>query len=199
MRREGLVLGMTEHEYHGGGGAELSSSGAKLLLESPAKFKYQVIDGHRVYRAGFDLGTAVHTKVLGVGAQFIGYPEEHLTPSGTVSSKAATVEWAAAQRAEKKIILTPAEAVMADEMAESVLAHPAARALFERAGSSEVSVFDEFLGVRRRGRLSEQRRSAQPPAPGDRTAANPRYLPAVSAASIPPEASGAIPRLHAHS
>lgn len=153
MKREGVVYGMGEDEYHGGGGSELSSTGAKLLLESPAKFKYQVIDGHRVYRAGFDLGTAVHTKVLGVGTRFIGYPKEHLTPSGNVSEKAATVEWAAAQRAAGKIILTPAEAVMADAMAESVLAHPAARALFERAGSPEVSVFDEFLGVRRRGRF----------------------------------------------
>jgi len=153
VKREGVVYGMPEDEYHGGGGSELSSTGAKLLLESPAKFKYQVIDGHRVYRAGFDLGTAVHTKVLGVGARFISYPKEHLTPSGNVSTKAATVEWAAAQRAEGKIILTPDEAERAEAMAESVLREPESRRLFEREGSPEVSIFDEFLGVRRRGRF----------------------------------------------
>jgi hypothetical protein len=38
-------------------------------------------------------------------------------------------------------------------MAEAVLAHPIARALFERDGHAEVSIFDEYLGVKRRGRL----------------------------------------------
>lgn len=151
-KREGLVYGLSEHEYHAPKD-ELSSTGAKLLLESPAKFKHQVIDGHRVWRAGFDLGTAVHTKVLGVGERFISYPDEHLTPSGNVSTKAATVEWAERQREAGKIILTPSEAGLADAMAEAVLAHPLARKLFEREGDAEVSLFDEFLGVKRRGRI----------------------------------------------
>ena len=41
MKREGLVYGMPEAEYHGGRD-ELSSTGAKLLLDCPAKFKHEV-------------------------------------------------------------------------------------------------------------------------------------------------------------
>lgn len=152
IKREGVVYGLPESEYHAPKD-ELSSTGAKLLLESPAKFKYEVLDGNRVHRAAFDLGTAVHTKVLGVGAGFIEYPGEHLTASGNVSTKAATVEWEQKQRAAGSIILTPAQAVQVDAMAESVLAHPTAKLLFEKEGHSEVSVFDEYLGVKRRGRF----------------------------------------------
>lgn len=152
MDRTGVVYGMPEVEYHAPKD-ELSSTGAKLLLESPAKFKYQVLDGHRVHRAGFDLGTAVHTKVLGVGGRFITYPEEHLTKSGNVSTKAETVAWETDLRAAGKIILTPNEGRMVASMAESVLAHPLARMLFERPGKPEVSVFGEYLGVKRRGRF----------------------------------------------
>lgn len=153
MKREGLVYGMPEAEYHSGGGGELSSTGAKLLLECAAKFKYQVIDGNRVHRAAFDLGTAVHTKVLGVGALFEEYPEEHLTASGNVSTKAATVEWERERRAAGAILLTPDQARQAEGMAEAVLAEPESRTLFERDGHSEVSMFDELTGVRRRGRF----------------------------------------------
>lgn len=151
-KREGIVYGLPEVEYHAPKD-ELSSTGAKLILESPAKFKYQVLDGHRVHRSGFDLGTAVHTKVLGVGGRFITYPDEHLTKSGNVSTKAETVAWEAELRAAGKIILTPNEGRMVAAMTESVLAHPLARMLFERPGKPEVSVFGEYLGVKRRGRF----------------------------------------------
>lgn len=152
MDRRGIVYGMDEKTYHAPVD-ELSSTGAKLILESPAKFKYQVLDGNRVWREGFDLGTAVHTKVLGVGEKFTEYPKEHLTPSGNASTKAATVEWESEQRAAGKILLTPDQARQADAMAESVLAEPESRALFERDGHSEVSIFDELTGVKRRGRI----------------------------------------------
>lgn len=152
MNREGIVYGLPELEYHAPKD-ELSSTGAKLLLESPAKFKYQVLDGNRVHMGGFDLGTAVHTKVLGVGGRFITYPDEHLTPSGNVSTKAETKAWEDERRAAGKIILTPNEGRMVDKMAEAVKANPVARRLFERPGHPEVSVFDEYLGVKRRGRF----------------------------------------------
>lgn len=150
--REGIVYGLPEREYHAPKD-ELSSTGAKLILDSPAKFKHQILDGNRIYRSGFDLGTAVHTKVLGVGSRFITYPDEHLTKSGNVSTKSETVAWAEQQRASGRIILPPNEATIVDAMAESVLAHPLARKLFEREGRPEVSVFDDVLGVKRRGRF----------------------------------------------
>ena len=153
MERNGIVYGMPETEYHAPRD-ELSSTGAKILVrESPARFKWEVLDGNRVHRAGFDLGTAVHTKVLGVGGKFITYPKEHLTPSGNVSTKADTVAWENKLRADGKIILTPNQAVQVDAMAESVLREPESRALFEREGHPEVSIFDEMRGVKRRGRI----------------------------------------------
>lgn len=152
MTREGIVYGMPESEYHAPRD-ELSSTGAKLILRSPRKFKYQILDGHRVHRPAFDLGTVVHTKVLGVGAGFVEYPEEHLTGSGNVSTKAATVQWESEQRAAGNVLLTPLQAVQADAMAESVLAEPESRGLFEREGHAEVSIFHELNGVKRRGRF----------------------------------------------
>ncbi|MBK0419990.1 PD-(D/E)XK nuclease-like domain-containing protein [Leucobacter sp. CSA1] len=150
--REGIVYGLPEREYHAPKD-ELSSTGAKLILKSPRKFKYQVLDGHRVHRPAFDLGTVVHTKVLGAGPSFAEYPEEHLTATGNASTKAATVQWESEQRAAGNVLLTPAQAAQAADMAESVLREPESRKLFEREGNPEVSIFHELNGVKRRGRF----------------------------------------------
>ena len=149
-KREGIVHGMPEDEYHGGD--ELSSTGAKLLLRSPARFKYEVLDGHRVHKAAYDLGTAVHTKVLGVGAQPVTCPPELLDSTGGMRTKAAK-EWREEQTAAGNPVLSADQLEQVDAMAEAVLAHLEARTLFEREGDAEVSLFDEWLGVKRRGRI----------------------------------------------
>lgn len=153
MRREGIVYGMGEAEYHAPKD-ELSSTGAKLLLEAPAKFKYQILDGNRVHRAVYDLGSAVHAKVLGVGARVMEYPEEHLTGSGRPSTKAATLEWAASMRADGFVLVSPDEGREIAAMSEAVLANAEARALLEADGHSEVSAFATCptTGVRMRMR-----------------------------------------------
>lgn len=147
-----IIYDKPEQEYHAPKD-ELSSTGAKLILESPAKFKHEVIDGNRVHRASYDLGTAVHTKVLGVGSKFVTYPEEHLTPSGNASTKAATREWADEQRANGLVVISPGEAEAMEAMSDAVLNHPVARELFERDGHSEVSVYAELDGVKCRARF----------------------------------------------
>lgn len=151
MKRDGVVFGMPEREYHAPVD-ELSSTGAKLLLQSPAKFKYQVIDGNRVHRDAYDLGTAVHTKVLGVGHAAVTCPPDLLDKTGGMRTTAAK-EWKDAQRAAGVPVVTVDELAVIDAMSEAVLAHPTARMLFERPGNAEVSVFDEYLGVKRRGRF----------------------------------------------
>lgn len=151
MKREGLVYGMPEAEYHGGSG-ELSSTGAKLLLDCPAKFKHEVIDGHRVHRDAYDIGTAVHTKVLGVGAEAVSCPPELLDKSGGMRTADAKA-WKAEQVAAGRPVLSVEQMTEVDAMAEAVLAHPLARELFERPGHAEVSIFDEVDGVKRRGRF----------------------------------------------
>ena len=149
----GIVHGLDEAEYHSH--PALSSTGARMLLPeykgSPKKFQWA--QSHRRTSRAFDVGHAVHTKVLGVGAGIITYPDEHLTPSGNPSTKAATVEWEAEQRAAGFTVVSPGDASRVDAMAEAVLAHPSAKPLFEVAEFREVSVFADVDGVPCRARF----------------------------------------------
>lgn len=147
----GLVLDMPEADYHAR--PELSSTQARALLDSPARYRYDL--EHRRESVAYDVGHAVHARVLGVGSPVIEYPEEHLTPSGNPSTKAATVAWLEEQRAAGLVPITPAHMLTVDAMAEAALAHPEARRLLETDGHSEVSVFaaDPETGVRCRARI----------------------------------------------
>ena len=129
---------MPEREYHAH--PSLSSTQARQLLESPSHYKW-ALDHPRPDTQAFDVGTAAHTKILGVGAGIIAYPAEHLTPSGNVSTKPATASWADEQRANGLTPVTPDSVAAVDAMAESVLAHPAARRLLEQPGHPEASIF----------------------------------------------------------
>lgn len=148
-----LIHGMSDEDYHAH--HALSSSGARLLLPeykgSPKKFQWEKT--HRRVSRAFDLGHAVHAKVLGVGLGVITYPDEHLTPSGNVSTKAATVEWAAEQRAAGLTIVSPAELDAVNAMSDAVLTHEFAGPLLEKVTGREVSVFGEVDGVSVRARF----------------------------------------------
>ena len=148
----GIVLDMPEKEYHAH--PALSSTQARQMLDSPARYHYAKShpQGHK---DAFDLGTAVHTKVLGVGDKAITYPDEHLTPSGSVSTKVATFEWVAEQRRNGLVVLTADRFAAVHEMSEAVLKHPTAKLLFEQEGHAEASVFatDPETGVDMRARF----------------------------------------------
>lgn len=147
---EGIVPNLPDAEYHKH--PALSSTGVRLLLDSPAK--YQWAQTHpQPHKDAFDLGTAVHTKVLGVGANVITYPAEHLTPSGAVSTKAATVAWAEEKRADGFVVIGSGQAAQVEGMAEAVLAHPEARTVLETTAGREVSIFAETDGVPVRARF----------------------------------------------
>lgn len=141
---------MPETEYHSR--SELSSTGARLLLDSPARFKYWQ-DHPQPPKASFDLGSAAHAKILGVGAGIIVVPEEHLTPSGNVSTKASTVEWLQEQRDAGLIPVGRSDAERVDAMAEAVLAEPEARVVLERIAGREVTIIQEVDGVPVRARF----------------------------------------------
>lgn len=147
---EGIVHDLPDAEYHSR--PELSSTGARRILDSPARFQWE--QAHRVESRAFDVGHAVHAKVLGVGLTAVAYPDEHLTPSGNPSTKAATVVWESEQRAAGLVPVSRADMAKVDAMAEAVLAHSAARAIFERPGDAEVSAFatDPVTDVRVRAR-----------------------------------------------
>ena len=141
---------MPDEVYHSR--PELSSTGARRLLDSPARFRYWA-DHPQPPKAAFDLGHAAHAKILGVGAPIVIYPDEHLTPSGNVSTKAATVEWEREQRAQGVTPISRADAARVDAMAEAVLADDEARTILERVAGREVTIIQEVEGVPVRARF----------------------------------------------
>lgn len=141
---------MSDAAYHSR--PELSSTGARRILDSPARFRYWA-DHPQPPKAAFDLGLAAHTKILGVGANIVLYPDEHLTPSGNVSTKAATVQWEQEQRAAGLVPIGAADARRVDAMAEAVLADVEARAVLEGIAGREVTIVTEVDGVPMRARF----------------------------------------------
>lgn len=161
-----IIPDMSDVDYHAR--SEFSSTQARQVLDSPARYKWH-LDHPREATAAFDVGTAAHSKILGVGAGVVAYPEEHLTGSGNVSTKAATVAWAEDQRVAGLTPVSPSQMDAVDAMAESVLAHPIARGLLEQPGIPEASVFatDPHTGVDLRARFDYL---AEPRPSGARTA-----------------------------
>lgn len=142
---------MNESEYRAI--PALSATSAKWLLRSPAHYKHRM--ENRVESVTFDVGHAVHAKILGVGAGVVAYPDEHLTPSGNVSSKAATKEWAEEQRTAGLTPISPDQMAAMGAMAEAVLTHPVAGPLLELPGETEVPLIAECptTGVPIKGRI----------------------------------------------
>lgn len=145
-----IAYDMPDAAYHSR--SELSSTGARKLLDSPARFRYWA-DHTQPSKPSFDLGTATHSKILGTPANTILYPEEHLTVSGNVSTKAATVEWEREQRAQGLIPISRNDANRVDAMAEAVLADPDARTILEQVAGREVTIITNVDGVPTRARF----------------------------------------------
>lgn len=148
-----IDLAMPEHIYHAR--PELSSTEARLLLESPAKYRWK--KDHPPLIAPlkkFDIGSAVHAKTLGTGYEAVVIPDDILASNGAASTTAAK-KFIEEARAGGKIPLKQAEFEPIDAAAEAVLAHPGARQLFTQPGTAEVSVFatDPDTGVEVRGRF----------------------------------------------
>jgi len=141
---------MSDAEYHSR--PELSSTGARRILDSPARFRYWA-DHPQPAKAAFDLGHAAHAKILGVGAPIIIIPNEHLTDSGNISTKAATREWLQEQRDAGLTPIGRADAQRVDAMAEAVMAEPEARTILERIHGREVTIIQDIEGVPVRARF----------------------------------------------
>lgn len=148
---QGIVPNLDEAEYHAH--PFLSSTGARKLLQSPAKYKW-ALDHPEPAKREFDLGTGVHSKVLGVGARLAVIPDGILASNGAASTASAKAFIEDARQSG----LIPVKQAVADEvnaMVEAVLAHPLARSLFEQSGLPEVSLFgrDPDSGVNMRCRF----------------------------------------------
>lgn len=142
---DGIVHGMSDADYHSR--PELSSTEARLLLQSPAKYRWRKDNPPLIDDSPkFDIGKAVHAKVLGQGAEVV------IVEAEDWRSKAARDARQEARAAGKAPLLTREfEAVNA--MAEAVLANPTARALLSQPGDTEVSLFTDVDGVPTRSRF----------------------------------------------
>jgi hypothetical protein len=144
------IYDMPEDAYHADPvpGGSLSASGAKKLLSCPARFDYDRRHPPTPSQA-MELGTAVHTLVLGRGARIT------VVDADSWRTKAAK-EQADEARAESKVPLLAADFQHAKAAADAVRAHPLAGALFNpEHGDPERSIFwtDDLTGVWLRSRL----------------------------------------------
>lgn len=148
-----IIHGMSESDYFAN--PALSSTEARMLLESPAKFRWKKDNPPMVPASKkFDVGSAVHAKVLGTGYEAVVIPAGLLATNGAASTTAAKT-FIAEQRELGKIPLKAEEFQPIADQAEAVLAHIGARQLFNQPGSAEVSVFatDPDTGVDVRARF----------------------------------------------
>mgnify|MGYP000152539381 CR=1 FL=1 len=144
---EGIVRGLDEATYHAR--PELSSTEARMILRTPAEYRWRkdhppLIDDS----PKFDIGKAVHSKVLGIGAPVI------VVEADDWRTKAAREAREEARALGKAPLLT-SEYQAVNAMAEAVLAHKGAAQLFSQPGDAEVSVFatDPETEVALRGRF----------------------------------------------
>lgn len=140
-----LVRDLPESTYHADR-ESLSVSGAKILLdEGPAAFRWQ--QDHPRHSDAFDLGSAAHKLVLGVGAPI------RPIDANDWRGKVAQAERDEAREAGEIPLLAKDYAVV-QAMADRLASHTTAMRLLS-AGEPEVSAYalDETTGVMRRGRV----------------------------------------------
>jgi hypothetical protein len=138
----GLVHGLDEAEYHAH--QALSSTQMKWLLRSPAHYQWN--RAHRIEKAEFDLGHAVHAELLGEGMDIRVVPG----PWTTRAAKLAVDE----AREDGAVPLKPEQWEQVAHIVAAVREHPIAAGLL-RDGDPEVSAFwdDDATGVTCRARF----------------------------------------------
>ncbi len=139
-----IIHDLPEKEYHAR--TELSSTQARELLKAPAIYKHN-LTATRHSTATFDFGSAVHSMVLGVGwgIKELDYPDWR-----TAAAKQARAD----AEIDGLIPLLTKDIQPIRECAETVLAHPEARALLEAASWRETTIItDTPEGVPIRARL----------------------------------------------
>ena len=156
------VYDIPEAVYHGDPVPEgsLSASGAKKLLppHCPARFRHE--QDNPVVKREFELGSAAHKMVLGIGPEIAVIDAEDWRKQKTKDDRDAA-------RAAGRIPVLNPEYAQVQAMAAAIREHPLASALFDsrRGGQAERSLFwqDDEFGIWRRARLDWM---PDPDAPG---------------------------------
>ena len=140
-----------ELEYHAAEGEpSLSVSGAKRILDSPARFKWERENPPK--KKVFDFGHAAHAKVLGVGLDIVTVPLDLCAKNGAWSTAEAKAFVAEAEAAGT-VVLKPSEVEVVDAMAEALKSNTEAMRLLSQ-GTPEQSICwrDEETKLLLRGR-----------------------------------------------
>lgn len=147
-------MAMPEEEYHAH--PALSASGMKVLLRSPKHFRFARTENQKP-KTIFDIGHAVHCKVLGVGMPVVEIPARLLSGVNMAISSNAAKEWVEKARAEGLVPIKPADYLAVSKMSEALLSDVKARRVLEASPYREVSLFakDEATGVQMRGRIDD--------------------------------------------
>lgn len=147
--KHGLYYDLDEAEYHGR--PELSASRAKLLVppSTPLAFQHALTQGEKRKRH-FDLGKAVHAKVLGTPldvevVQKVDRQKQKGDADDYTTKSAQEHRDAIYDRGA--IPLLRREVDLVDAMAEAVLANPDARTIMEFPSRPEVSAFWKCPGT----------------------------------------------------
>lgn len=147
MIEPGFYDAIPEADYHADR-MSLSVSGAKAILKAPALFRHQ--QDNPVHKDVFDIGSAAHELVLGIGPGIAIIPATSRAKADQEAHKAAKE----AARAEGKTPVTGEQYEHIERMADRLSSHALAMRLLSD-GRPEVSAYalDEETGVMRRGRF----------------------------------------------
>ena len=144
MRRAGANLMADDYHDH----PALSYSTGKALLRSPAHYLHALTS--REESSTFDVGHAIHSLVLGIGAEVVEIPFDSYRTKAARDARDRAY-------ADGLVPMKSADLDPIREAAEAVLAHPTARAWLEREGAVELPLFatDPETGVDIRGKLDK--------------------------------------------
>lgn len=123
----GVYPDIPEADYHADPVPEtsLSHSGAKAILESPARFAY--VREHPVTKSEFDVGSAAHALVLGVGAPIVTVQRTFKDGAKVDANdwrSPTTAEHADAIRAQGGIPLLAKDVALVHAVADALREHP---------------------------------------------------------------------------
>lgn len=157
--KPGLYQNIPDDVYHAGDNTpqpSLSQSLLKLLIppSTPAHFAHRRANPEGPKKT-FDIGRAAHTRALGVGEEMAACPVEFLSVDKKMTTKGAR-EWAAEQRANGRVPLTPGDYDMVAGMAEALVHHDrVADVLTDPTKQPEVSAYamHDDTGTWLRGRF----------------------------------------------
>jgi hypothetical protein len=136
------VYELTDEEYFSShlASTTLSSTGARRLLDCPAKFRHDQLHGRKGKRE-FDVGHAAHQLVLGAGPALV-YVDAEEWRTKAVKEQVAAIREAGA------VPLRPSDWDAVHDMASALLTHPLAPKLFTRGDPERTLIWrDAATGV----------------------------------------------------